>query len=124
MNEFRFENMTIWKEGMKLSTPLLEFAKIAEDNKFYRFADQLRGATMSITNNIAEGSGSDSDKDFANFLNMSKRSIYECVNILHLYEKCALIQKNQRESLYPDLATLSKQINNFRKSLLRKGGKG
>ncbi|MBI1222794.1 MAG: four helix bundle protein [Bacteroidetes bacterium] len=120
MNEFRFENMRIWQEGMRLSIMLFEIANLAEDKKYFRFADQLRGATMSITNNIAEGAGSTSDKDFAHFLNISKRSIYECVNILHLYEMCMLIQADKRETLYPNLAALSKQITNFRKALLSK----
>jgi four helix bundle protein len=118
MNEFRFENMRIWQDGMKHSQLLLEYATKAEEKKFYRYAEQLRAATMSITNDIAEGSGSDSDKDFARFLVMSKRSIYECVNILHLFEGSKIIRKEERENMYPSLAALSKQITNFRKSLL------
>ncbi|MEZ5146670.1 MAG: four helix bundle protein [Bacteroidales bacterium] len=35
-----------------------------ESKKLYRFAEQLRGAALSISNNIAEGSGSFSDKEF------------------------------------------------------------
>ena len=72
---------------------------------------------MSISNNIAEGSGSFSDKDFANFLNISRRSVFECANILHIFQRRKIITSEQRLSIYPDLITLSKKITNFRKSL-------
>jgi four helix bundle protein len=72
---------------------------------------------MSISNNIAEGSGSFSDKDFANFLNISRRSVFECANILHIFQRRKIITSEQRFSIYPDLITLSKKITNFRKSL-------
>lgn len=41
-----------------------------------------RAATLSITNNIAEGSGSVSDIDFANFLNTARRSTFEVANVI------------------------------------------
>lgn len=54
---------------------------------------------MSITNNIAEGSGSFSDKEFSNFLNMARRSIFECANILILYERRKIIEPTEREKI-------------------------
>jgi len=50
---FRFENLKIWKEGILVTKSLLEIANEIEDKKLYRFAEQLRAASMSITNNIA-----------------------------------------------------------------------
>lgn len=84
MDSFRFENMEIWKDSISISDMLFDFADKAEDKKCYRFAEQLRAAAMSISNNIAEGSGSFSDRDFASFLNISRRSVFECANILSM----------------------------------------
>jgi four helix bundle protein len=64
-----------------------------------------------------EGSGSFSNKEFANFLNISRRSIFECANILFIFERREIITKSERISLYPKLILLSKKITNFRKSL-------
>jgi four helix bundle protein len=55
------------------------------EQHFYRFADQLRGAALSISNNIAEGSGSNSNSDFRNFLNIAHRSAFECANMLLVF---------------------------------------
>ena len=82
MDDFRFENLEVWKDSINLSDQLFDIADKADEKKFFRFAEQLRSATMSISNNIAEGSGSFSNKEFSSFLNISRRSIFECANIL------------------------------------------
>jgi four helix bundle protein len=117
MEDFRFEQLNIWKEANKVSDILFDYADKADEKRLYKFAEQLRAAAMSISNNIAEGSGSFSDKDFANFLNISRRSVFECANILHIFQRRKIITSEQRLSIYPDLITLSKKITNFRKSL-------
>src|SRR5918994_1945193 len=89
MNEkqFRFQDLETWKRGTVVSGKLFQLADELEQKKLFRFAEQLRAATLSITNNIAEGSGSSSDADFANFLNISRRSVFEVANILLVLSK-------------------------------------
>ena len=53
--------------AIDIAEKLFDIADMLEDKKLYRFAEQLRSAGMSMSNNIAEGSGSNSDKEFANF---------------------------------------------------------
>lgn len=96
MNDFRFEQLNIWKDGIEISDKLFDIAEKADEMKFYKFAEQLRAAAMSVTNNIAEGSGSFSKKDFASFLNISRRSLYECANIIYIFERRKIISTEQR----------------------------
>ncbi len=119
MNDFRFKDLQIWKDGIEISDLLFDIADLADARRYFRFAEQLRAAGMSITNNIAEGSGSYSDKEFANFLNVSRRSVYECANILHLFERREIINGNTLNEVLGRLVILSKMITNFRKTLLR-----
>ena len=117
MEDFRFEKLDIWKDSIEISDVLFDYADKADEVRKYKFAEQLRAAAMSISNNIAEGSGSFSDKEFANFLNISRRSIFECANILYIFERRSIISQSERTSLYPRLILLSKKITNFRKTL-------
>src|SRR5664280_108388 len=105
MDDFRFEKLDIWKESIEISDLLFDYADKADNKKLFKFAEQLRAAAMSISNNIAEGSGSFSDKDFANFLNISRRSVFECANILHIFQRRKIITSEERISIYPDLIT-------------------
>jgi four helix bundle protein len=79
---FRFQDLEIWQKAANFSMALFDLADGLEAQKRYRFAEQLRAATLSITNNIAEGSGSQSRVDFANFLNIGRRSVFETANLL------------------------------------------
>jgi len=109
MENFRFEQLDVWKEAILLSDTLFDYADKSDDKRLFKFAEQLRSAAMSISNNIAEGSGSFSDIEFANFLNISRRSVFECANILHIYERRRIITKDERLKVYPCLLKLSKK---------------
>jgi four helix bundle protein len=118
MDDFRFEQLEIWKESIEISDYLFDFAENADNKKFFKFAEQLRAAGISISNNIAEGSGSFSDKEFASFLNIARRSVFECVNILHIFERRKIITLEERQTIRTQLLMLSKKITSFRKTLI------
>lgn len=120
MTNFRFESLTIWKDSIEVADRMFDIADKISNDKFYRFAEQLRSAALSISNNIAEGSGSFSDKDFANFLVISRKSIFECANMLIILERRNMIDSNTRNDIFSKLIALSSQITNFRKTLLLK----
>jgi len=119
MDDFRFEQLEIWKESIEVSDILFDYADKADSKKLFKFAEQLRAATMSISNNIAEGSGSFSDKEFASFLNIARRSVFECANVLHLFHRRKIISENEKIDVKKELLILSKKITNFRKSLIK-----
>lgn len=50
---------------------------------------------MSMSNNIAEGSGSTSKIDFKRFLNYARRSTFENANILILLSRRNLLTEEQ-----------------------------
>ena len=118
MSEFRFEGLDIWKKSIEIDDSLFEIAEEAEKRKYYRYAEQLRAASMSISNNIAEGSGSFSNKDFANYLVISRKSVFECANVLFLFLRKKIISEQKKQKEYNELQTLSKMITNFRRKLI------
>jgi four helix bundle protein len=118
MDDFRFEKLEIWKEAISVADLLFDYADKADAKRFYKFAEQLRAAAMSISNNIAEGSGSFSDKEFASFLNFGRRSVFECANIMHIFLRRKIITNEEKSVTYSRLLELSKMITGFRKSLI------
>jgi len=117
--KFRFQDLEIWKSSIEIAEALFEVADRLELKKLFRFAEQLRGAGMSMSNNIAEGCGSLSKKEFANFLNIARRSTFENANILILLERRYLISKSELQVLLDKLDKLCRQITNFQKTLKR-----
>lgn len=119
MVKFRFQDFEIWKDSIEITDKLFDISDKLEERKLFRFAEQLRGAGMSISNNIAEGSGSFSNKDLANYLNMARRSAFENVNILMILKRRNLVEKSMCESLIDKLGHLCSKITNFRKALFK-----
>jgi four helix bundle protein len=72
---FRFEDLEIWQLAVDMAVKLHRLADLLERQKMYRYSEQLRGAGLSLPNNIAEGSGSVHAKEFKQFLNITKRSL-------------------------------------------------
>ena len=117
MVKFRFQDLKIWQLAIQIADELFDITDSLEDKRLYRFADQLRGAGMSMSNNIAEGSGSDSKREFKQFLNMARRSTFENANILILLQKRKLISENSLNNLLNKLDSLCRQITSFQNSL-------
>ncbi len=117
MGDFRFEDLEIWKDSNEVSDLLFDYADKADEKRFFRFAEQLRAAAMSISNNISEGSGSFSDREFANFLNISRRSVFESANIMHIFLRRKIITEDEKNMIFLKLISLSRKITNFRKTL-------
>ena len=117
MVKFRFQDLKIWQLAIEIANELFEIADMLEAKRLYRFAEQLRGAAMSMSNNIAEGSGSSSKKEFTQFLNIARRSTFENANILILLQMRDLLQKEALDKHLDRLDHLCRQITNFQKSL-------
>ena len=117
MVKFRFQDLKIWQLAIEIANELFDIADHLEQKRLYRFADQLRGAGMSMTNNIAEGSGSTSNKEFKQYLNMARRSTFENANILILLQRRKLISQESLDQLLGKLDSLCRQITSFQNSL-------
>ncbi|MDA8422964.1 MAG: four helix bundle protein [Nitrospiraceae bacterium] len=119
MAKFRFQDFEIWKEAIEIGNILFDIADRLEEKKLFRFAEQLRGAGMSISNNIAEGSGSSSKAEFRNFLNIARRSTFENANILIVLHRRNLLDETMLVAVLDRLDVLCRKITSFQKSLTR-----
>ena len=117
MARFRFEDLEIWQEAIAIADILFNIADELEQRKLFRFAEQLRGATMSISNNIAEGAGSTSKAEFRNFLNIAKRSTFETANIVFILKRRDLLDPTSSDALLDRLEVLCRRVTSFQKSL-------
>lgn len=115
--QFRFEALEIWRKAADFSAGLFDIAEQLEQRKCYRFAEQLRAAVLSITNNIAEGSGSNSRSDFANFLNIARRSVFETANILMILSRHGYVRPDGIDRLLDALEEESRMLLAFIRTL-------
>jgi four helix bundle protein len=114
---FRFEDLEIWQIAKGLAVKFHRLADVLDKRRFYRYAEQLRAAGLSLTNNIAEGSGSTHAQEFRQFLNIARRSLFEDASMLMVFESLGLFSPSDIDELLTDCDILSRKITNFSRSL-------
>jgi four helix bundle protein len=114
---FRFQDLEIWKKAVEIGNKLFDIAERLDKKRLYRFAEQLRAAGLSMSNNIAEGSGSTSAKEFIQFLNIARRSTFENANMIIIFRTRRLITDEEQDELLADLDSECRMISAFMKAL-------
>ena len=117
MAKFRFEDLEIWKEAIRISSKLFKIANELEKKKLWRFADQTRGVGMSIPNNISESTGTNMVGEQRQLLRSSKRECYEAANILVILLNESLITAEFKNELFEDLDVERRRIQSYSDSL-------
>ncbi len=89
-----FEELKCWQEARVLVKDIFLFCRNEKIKKDYDICSQLRRATLSIMNNIAEGFGRKSDREFIQFLNYSLASCSEVQSMLYVLLDIHYVQDN------------------------------
>jgi four helix bundle protein len=116
-NLFRFEHLEVWQRAADMAFTLGLVADRLAKRHLYRFAEQLRAAALSISNNIAEGSGSNSNSEFRNFLNFARRSAFECASMLVIFQRHRLVPADEVRNHLGELNQICRMITGFGRSL-------
>lgn len=114
----RFEDIDAWKEARKLVN--LVYQTIASNDLFrkdYRLVNQIQGAAVSAMSNIAEGFSRRSNKEFIQFLFISKSSAAEVQSQLYVALDQKYIDNETFKNLYSQAETVSKLTSGFIKYL-------
>ncbi len=103
----KFEDLDCWKQARVLVKLIYKVTSKGPFAKDFELRDQMRGAGISIMNNIAEGFDSQSNSEFVRFLVYSRRSTSEVRN-------CSYIALDQMYITDEELTTLSEETKKTR----------
>lgn len=114
---FRFEELEIWKQSVDYGTKIYKISEKLPKDEVFGLTSQLRRAAVSISSNIAEGSGSATKREFQRFLDIAIKSTLETVSQLLFAVKLGFFKANELSSLYSEAETLIRRIHAFKKKL-------
>jgi four helix bundle protein len=106
-----FKDLIVWQKSQNFT--LHVYANFARCRDF-GFRDQIQRATVSISNNIAEGYGRRSDKSLAYFLTIARGSAAEVESMLVLAGKLRYLKPNTQQELLQELNEVSKLLTAFK----------
>jgi len=106
MEKFRFRKWKVYDDAQELFSLVLQIVRGLPKEFRFEIGSQLIRATLSISLNIAEGSGKTTDKELNRFLNISLGSLYETIAALDALKRNQMIN----EKLYVSASDLAEQI--------------
>lgn len=95
-----FEDLDCWKEAREITKKVYDLTRKGIFIKDFRFIDQIRGASISIMNNIAEGFDSKTSAEFIRFLYYARRSASEVQSCIYIGKDAEYITGTDFENLY------------------------
>ena len=119
-----FEDLSIWKKARELSKLIFELTSCDPFSKDFRFKDQIRAASGSVMDNIAEGFEREGNKEFIQFLYIAKGSCGEVRSQSYRAFDNNYINEEQHNELIEKTKDISIDIANFIKYLKNSGIRG
>ena len=116
MKRFKFEELRVYQAAIEFMSYVFQLTKSWPSLYRYSLVDQLHRAALSISLNIAEGSGKTS-KDFQHFLSIARGSCYECVAIFTVVKNEKLLPDAEFEHVYDQLDHISRMLTALKSSI-------
>ncbi len=116
---FNFQKLEVWPLSIGFADLVYQATDDFPAHGLYGLTSQLQRASVSISSNIAEGSGRCSNKEFQRFIGISNGSLMECVLQLEICRRRNYVTL----VVYRDLNALgeriSRMLSRLRESLYR-----
>lgn len=87
----KFEDLKCWQAARQQVHLVYQACDLGKLSKDFETRNQIKAAALSTMNNIAEGFGRSSNKEFIRFLDISQSSAQEVKSITYALEDCGYL---------------------------------
>lgn len=112
-----FENLPVYIKSLNLIEKVYQFLQSKSFEKEFEFNNQIKRASFSISNNIAEDSEYNNNRQFIRYLKIAKGSCAEVRSMLIVSKRLKLGDENKAEEMITISREISSNISNFIKYL-------
>ena len=106
---FDFEKLEVYKKAVNFANDVYSLTKKFPKDEQFGIVSQIRRAAVSISLNIAEGSGR-SKREFKHYIVMSRTSVQECIPLLRISFLQSYISNGELNNFYKRCEELSKML--------------
>jgi four helix bundle protein len=115
--QFRFEKLKVWQQARALNRAKYQLTRSFPRDEMFALTSQIRRASVSVSANIAEGSGRNSDRDFAHFLEQSYGSLMEVASLFYLAADEGYVAMHAIDGLFQEIEGLARGLAGLNRSL-------
>jgi four helix bundle protein len=109
----RFENLRCWQSARKLCQLIYKFTRKEKFSKDFSLVNQIRDSSGSSMDNIAEGFDRAGNKEFIQFLSVSRGSIAEIKSQLYRSLDQDYLDDEEFQKVYDLANNTSKETTNL-----------
>jgi four helix bundle protein len=106
-----FKKLIVWERSHNFVLTLYRLTRLFPKEELYGITSQLRRAVISIPANIAEGSGKQTEKEFARYLSIAAGSASETEYLLILSKDLQFIEESASNDLIIEINEIKKMLN-------------
>jgi len=117
MKVTRFEDLRCWQEAREIVNRVYSVSRDGQFKYDHRLVSQIRGAATSIMANVAEGFSRRGNREFIQFLFISKSSAAELQSHLYVSLDQVYIDKAEFGELYEKADKVQRQLSSLIKYL-------
>ena len=115
----KFEDIQAWQEARALVKMVYQLTNKDKFSKDFGMRDQIRRASVSVMNNIAEGFDCESKIEFSRFLGIARRSAVEVQSMLYAALDVEYIDQNEFDIHYEQARKTKALVGGFKRSLTK-----
>ncbi len=108
---FKFEQLDVWKLSVELYWKIAAGTQKPQPRSQLFLTDQIKRAALSISANIAEGTGRSGARESRQFFNIAKGSTYEVVSIAHILQQESLLRPQEFSAIYQMSDRVAKMLS-------------
>ncbi len=108
---FKFENLEVWHKAVALYEQVADLSEGIAQRDQFSLGEQVRRAALSVSTNIAEGTGREGDKESRYFFNIAKGSVYEVVSLLSIAKSRGYLEPKEYTALYDRCDELARMLS-------------
>lgn len=106
----QYKELKVWQKSIAIADTIYEITKLFPSEEKFGLVSQMRRACVSLSSNIAEGSGKSSSKDFIRYLEIANGSSYELDTQIIISKNQKYISLEQFEEISSDLVEFQKML--------------
>ncbi|MEI8047418.1 MAG: four helix bundle protein [Bacteroidota bacterium] len=106
-----FKDLFVWQKGIELINEIYRLIKFFLKEELYGLTSQIRRAAVSIPANIAEGWGRGTTKNYLQFLEISRGSLFELNTLIIIAYHQDYISKVHTDEIENKINEMGKMLN-------------
>lgn len=111
-----FKNLIVWQKSRALCKDIYKLTSKFPKHENFGLISQMQRCSISISSNIAEGSGRFSRNEFIHFLNISNGSAFELESQIYLSRDLNYISEEEEKKLINEVQIIQKMLYKLMRS--------